>query len=383
MAPVIENFENLTYNPFENDCLFKNDDRDPDLNYFNEVNSKNFDCSYFTADEVKTSLCKNSSNESFNILHTNIRSLTRNIDSLKELLNETGNMFNIVCLSESWCTNNEINENSSLHLTDFIPIPFERKIKKRGGGVLIYVKKSIQYKVRNDLSVSDKNTEILTIEIINKETKNILLSCVYKPPTGDNEVLSTFLLRSIEDSKYERKKLFTIGDFNLNCFCYGKNEKITNFYDSLFSQGAFPLITKPTRVAGDSATLIDNIITTEIFDANLKKGIIKHDLSDHFPIFFSLNTSKLKKQEPVKVLRRNFSDQNLKNFKDQLSLLHCQHIDLSKNANVIYETFIQTFAEIYDANFPLREINLNSKSIKSPWISKGLKKSSRTKQKLI
>ena len=159
-------------------------------------------------------------------------------------------------------------------------------------------------------------------------------------------------------------------------------EKRENFYDSLFSKGAFPLITKPTRVTGDSASIIDNIITTEIFDANFKKGIVKHDLSDHFPIFFSLNTSKLKKHEPVKVLRRDFSEKNLKNFKEQLSLLHWQHIDLRKTANDIYERFIQTFTEIYDANFPLREIYFHSKSIKSPWISNGHNKSSKTKQKL-
>ena len=37
---------------------------------------------------------------------------------------------------------------------------------------------------------------------------------------------------------------------------------------------------------------------------------------------------------------------------------------------------------MYDANFPIREYILKDKDIKSFWISKGLKKSSKTKQRL-
>ena len=50
--------------------------------------------------------------------------------------------------------------------------------------------------------------------------------------------------------------------------------------------------------------------------------------------------------------------------------------------NEIYDTFLKTLTDIYDANFPIREYILIDKDIKSPWISKGLKKSSKTKQRL-
>ena len=48
----------------------------------------------------------------------------------------------------------------------------------------------------------------------------------------------------------------------------------------------------------------------------------------------------------------------------------------------IYETFLKTLTDIYDANFAIREYILKDKDIKSPWISIGLKKSSKTKQRL-
>ena len=50
--------------------------------------------------------------------------------------------------------------------------------------------------------------------------------------------------------------------------------------------------------------------------------------------------------------------------------------------NEIYDTFLKTLTDIYDANFPIREYILKDKDIKSPWITKGLKKSSKKKQKL-
>ena len=50
--------------------------------------------------------------------------------------------------------------------------------------------------------------------------------------------------------------------------------------------------------------------------------------------------------------------------------------------NEIYDTFLKALTDIYDPNFPIREYILKDKDIKFPWISKGLKKSSNTKQRL-
>ena len=50
--------------------------------------------------------------------------------------------------------------------------------------------------------------------------------------------------------------------------------------------------------------------------------------------------------------------------------------------NEIYDTFLKKLIDIYDVNFPIREYILKDKNIKSPWISKGLKRSLKTKQRL-
>ena len=80
--------------------------------------------------------------------------------------------------------------------------------------------------------------------------------------------------------------------------------------------------------------------------------------------------------------KRVFSKRNITSFKEQLSLLHWKHVDFNGTVNEIYDTFLKSLTDIYDSNFPIREYILKDKDIKSPWIRKGLKKSSKTKQSL-
>ena len=47
-----------------------------------------------------------------------------------------------------------------------------------------------------------------------------------------------------------------------------------------------PTINKPTRVTRQIACAIDYIITNSIMRTGFKLGIIKTDISDHFPTFF-------------------------------------------------------------------------------------------------
>ena len=60
--------------------------------------------------------------------------------------------------------------------------------------------------------------------------------------------------------------------------------KSQNFTVHYFNQyGAITLTNKPARATKKS--IIDNVITRNIFDESLTKVIIKFSLSDHLPIF--------------------------------------------------------------------------------------------------
>ncbi|XP_065652985.1 uncharacterized protein LOC136080294 [Hydra vulgaris] len=234
------------------------------------------------------------------------------------------------------------------------------------------------------MCVSDENKEILTIELINKRSKNILISCCYRPPAGRIENFGKFLLKNIiKQTDLEKKKNYCIGDFNINSFDYYENQSSKNFFNGLFETGTIPLINRPTRITSHSSSLIDNILTTDFFNKSLKKGIIKTDVSDHFPIFFSICVNlKKEKQGKVFIKKRLINNNNLNSFREQLSLVDWGYINFNDNINIIYDNFFKTFHQVYDSNFPLIEIVLSDKEISSPWITKGLRKSSKIKQKL-
>ena len=156
--------------------------------------------------------------------------------------------------------------------------------------MLIYIHKSLKCNLRNDLCVFDKDKEILTIEISRENGKDIILSCCYRPPNGDSQNLSTFLQNNIiEKSVSENEISYMIGDFNMNCLKHHENAKTKYFYYNIFGKGIIPIINRPTRISEHSASLIDNILTTYIFNNSLKK-----DISDHFPIFFSIRLTNEK-----------------------------------------------------------------------------------------
>ena len=91
-----------------------------------------------------------------------------------------------------------------------------------------------------------------------------------------------------------------------NCLKYHKNAKTKYFFDNIFERGTTPIINWSTWISEHSASLIDNILTTDIFNSSLKKGIIKWDVSDHFPIFFSIRLTKEKLQEGVIKIKKGF-----------------------------------------------------------------------------
>ena len=76
------------------------------------------------------------------------------------------------------------------------------------------------------------------------------------------------------------------GDFNMNLLDFEQNKKVQNFLNIMFGHSMMPVINKPTRVTKNTATAIDNIFINSVTTTKFKTGIIKSDISDHFPIFF-------------------------------------------------------------------------------------------------
>ena len=132
------------------------------------------------------------------------------------------------------------------------------------------------------MSVNNNDCETLTIEIINKNLRNIVISNIYRQPSGNLKNFKQTLKNQLTDKSLKNKSIYLAGDFNLNLLHHETNKHVNNFVNTLLQHNLIPTINKPTRITRKTCTLIDNIITNEF--TNNYTAVIKTDVSDHFPI---------------------------------------------------------------------------------------------------
>ena len=65
-----------------------------------------------------------------------------------------------------------------------------------------------------------------------------------------------------------------------------------------------------------------------------------------------------------------------------LNEVNWKHLYSLTDTNLAYEYFLRTFSGLYNHAFPIKEVSLKLKNVFNPWMTKGLQKSSKKKQKL-
>ena len=162
----------------------------------------------------------------------------------------------------------------NFHLPKFLYIKKE-KMAKRGCHFNIFKK---WYKIRNNKRPDDK--EDITDEIGSKISKNLLITCRYRPPISAIKGLYSYLENVFKKANTKNKLYFVVDNFDLNCLDYNENLENRTLYNRIFPHGYIPLITRPPRVTSKTVFLIDNILKSFIFDNTLefKKGIMKRDV---------------------------------------------------------------------------------------------------------
>ena len=173
----------------------------------------------------------------------------------------------MIALTETWLKD---------HHT-YYPLPnynFQQTFrpKARGGGVCLYIHRSLQYEMRRDLiplnqsiinnsKLHQKEVNPLFIETEMKSTltkHNIIVGCINIPPSYSlqyfNELLGEILCKLESEKKIY---VYITGDFNCNTLiCNTSTEEFKNI---LSYYHFYPLINRPTRIAKCSASLMDNI----------------------------------------------------------------------------------------------------------------------------
>ena len=321
---------------------------------------------------------------SFSILSFNIRSLSKNFDEFKIFLNTCQNKFSVICLQETWAKN-ETDENVILKypLPSYDCYHIPRGYDKRGGGVCVYVKSELDVQIKQELCCSSQDIEMQVIEIVRPKLKNIFVGNVYRPPQGKLKNFNQLIGKFISHTK--NRPTFVVGDVNLNTFAYDTDPKVKNFLQKMIQNSFLPSISKATRITRKKSTCIDNIFSNSMLNYKINSGVMHVKISDHFPIFICVDkmynettpTSKL-----IKVTKRTYKPDQIKRFDENIGTLNWSTVITSQDTNKSYDAFTSQVSEVYNDCFPIETKFVKEKNVLNKWMTSGLLKSSRKKQKL-
>ena len=270
----------------------------------------------------------------------------------------------VICIQETW----QLGDESLYNITGYHPPSFKlSNPSTQGGGVGIYVKTGVPYKVLSNISVfNDKVVETIFVEITLPKNKKIIVSSSIYHPNSKHTSLSeknqfqifletlNNIMADISDSG---KEVFLLGDFNLDVLKYLENEFVTDYIDNVFTYGLLQVIKRPTRCSLNSATILDHVLTNNNSSV-INSCIFANQISDHFPILTFLETVALTSKEHF-FYSRDFSEGNLILFKETLLEFDWQNVTNSATTQSSYDAFSSSFLDLYNCHFPSTKKRVN------------------------
>lgn len=331
------------------------------------------DCSSVDALQLDAET-KTFSINSLGIIHINVCSCRANFDMFTAYLSSLQFKFSIIILTEIFAKSS----------TDIYSMDGYRSYNlyrdTRGGGIKIFVLDSISSSERVDLRHIDHVFESLTISINLPNLPSFFITAVYRCHTSSinefNQKFPTELLNKLRPSD----KCLFIGDFNIDLFNPRDEQCIEDFYTIMLNKNLLPAINCPTRIASNSATVIDHIWTN--FTIPFHSYVIESHISDHFPIALILPTTNI--NDKVKVKFRNFSQSNVDKFVQEMPHLLQDYqrniFDPIPAHNVTQ--FCAWLSSKIDSYFPVSSKDISLLKSNAPWINSELKKLIRKKHLL-
>ena len=236
------------------------------------------------------------------IVHQSIRGLFKNFGSFCAAI-EKYKHIDIITLSETHITQDDDDEIFEIPGYKFISEP--RK-NGTGGGVAVYTSEGHKWDRRKDLEPD--LLEAICIEIILKNSKNFLLSTIYRPPVSSdyllenfNELFELFLITANETFN----EVIVLGDINVNYLKKDLCAVCKELKAIIASHNFQQLIENPTRITKDTASLIESF-SQQIDNAIASTLTAPLSLSYH-DLIGCIRKINTKKTQPRTINCRNYS----------------------------------------------------------------------------
>ena len=258
--------------------------------------------------------------------------------------------FDILTLSERWLKDD-------VTLFNYLQIPgykfsYKNRNERIGGGVGLYIKNSIEYKVHHDFNEIDECIKLLWIECKGKKcNKSYLVAALYQPSSDEKEKLIWIekldMLLSAVNSTWNKTIIIT-GDTNID---YLKpSVALKRYKEVIETYNLKQHITIPTR---KGTKIIDHIITNLQENKLITTNVLPcPTVSDHDALYIIRNIPGIKFQTRTKYIR-NMKHFNIKDYVDDFKTLPLVLVYSSEYPNEQLDTLNNLILECIERHAPL------------------------------
>lgn len=272
------------------------------------------------------------SSKGLHLSNLNIRHIVPKLDELRVVMSNE-KCPDILGICETFLEKNISDNQVAIEGFAFIRKDRADVQDKTGGGIILYIRKSLTFKRRPELEIS--NIETVWAEITLPNSKPFLVCTVYRPPSARSDWIDLFE-DELSVAQTTGLEYILMGDFNIDYISCTNNKwlNLVQLFD--LSQ----LVCKPTRITQTSASLIDHVYTSN--PENITECFIPHySISDHFPVCFTRKINcKISKSEHISTSYRCFKkfDETLflTDLASDLDSLVVNESDIDEDFHVLY-----------------------------------------------
>ena len=300
------------------------------------------------------------------IYHVNTRSIYNKITLLQSLYSD----IDILCCSETWLDNRitdrlvNIN-NKKIYRCDRHDKINDYNKRVSGGGVCIYVGTPYMHFTEKDIDYSKitPDFEILTLTITKPNFRNLLVICVYKPPSGKVEKCIEFLKQIVSNPRFAKREIWILGDFNVDIL-KRDDANVILLQGFVKKAGLCQKINTLTRPNRNGGSCIDLIMTNCLFVK--VSGTLDDFVSDHYTIYCIRKKAKENKECVYKTFR-NYNRYNQENFEALLRGKNWAFFDSLIDPNHQWDFILKVTTEILSVMCPYQKRAVRKTA--TPWLT--------------
>ena len=238
--------------------------------------------------------------------------------------------------------------------------------------LLIYVRNSIPYKHRPDLSA--ENIESSWVEVNRLKSKKLFVGCVYRPPNACSE---TFIDLLNDSSKLPvGSQIVLLGDFNIDFLAqqsgapFKLKRQLRQF---AIANDLKQFINSPTRICEQTRTAIDVVFVNNTHRF-VESGIIHSAMSDHSIVDCTMK-SGVPKNLPKTIEYRSYRKYDKSSFIKDLKETDWNMVGLNGHVDPALEMWNTLFTDVANRHAPIKKNHI--KVAKTPWMTSDLKNATR------